>query len=173
MTDESSSSVAIRTVGAPGDIGWMIMAHGEGYASEYGWGAEFERLVAGIASDFAAGSDDPRQAGWIAELNGERVGCVLLVQGELPSRAMLRLLFVDERARGQRIARRLVAKCIAFAQTTGYDEILLWTTSNLSTARRIYQEFGFELLRQNPGTMFGDAVLSQDWRLDLRARSGS
>lgn len=173
MNDENSSSVTIRTVATPEDIAWIIRAQADGYASEYGWGAEFERLVTGIARDYAARSDAPRQSGWIADLGDDRVGCVLLVEGDAPSTALLRLLFVDEKARGRRIARRLVAECIAFAEAAGYDEVLLWTTSNLSAARRIYQEFGFELLRQEPRIMFGDVVLSQDWRLDLRARSNS
>eukprot|EP01113_Clastostelium_recurvatum_P032153 TRINITY_DN4087_c1_g1_i1.p1 TRINITY_DN4087_c1_g1~~TRINITY_DN4087_c1_g1_i1.p1 ORF type:complete len:237 (+),score=65.15 TRINITY_DN4087_c1_g1_i1:658-1368(+) len=33
---------------------WIIMTHGEVYAKEYGWNAEFEGLVAKIVSDYAS-----------------------------------------------------------------------------------------------------------------------
>ena len=35
----------IRRLGQPGDLGWVVQAHGEIYAGEYGWGLPFETLV--------------------------------------------------------------------------------------------------------------------------------
>ena len=37
--------VRIRGWGAAGDLGWVVMAHGELYAAEYGWHQGFERHV--------------------------------------------------------------------------------------------------------------------------------
>ena len=59
----------VRELGAPGDLGWVIMAHGEIYAREYGWDATFEALVARIVADFAA-AGQRRERGWIAEVDG-------------------------------------------------------------------------------------------------------
>ena len=67
----------IRKADRPGDLGWVLMAHGEIYAAEYGWGPSFETLVAQIVADYAADHDPELEAGWIAELDGERVGCIV------------------------------------------------------------------------------------------------
>ena len=32
--------VTIRAMDRPGDLGWVLMAHGEHYAAEYGWDVE-------------------------------------------------------------------------------------------------------------------------------------
>ena len=55
----------IRRLGAPGDLGWVIQAHGEIYAADSGGMARFEALVARIVADYAAGHDDAREAAWI------------------------------------------------------------------------------------------------------------
>jgi hypothetical protein len=49
----------------------------------------FEALVAGIVADYAAEHDSARQAGWIAEVDGERAGCIFCVAGDEPGVAKL------------------------------------------------------------------------------------
>jgi hypothetical protein len=34
--------VEIRSLGQPGDLGWVVMAHGERYADEFGWDVTFD-----------------------------------------------------------------------------------------------------------------------------------
>ena len=48
----ASGTVVLRDH-QPGDIGWAIARHGEIYAQEFGWNAEFEGLVATLFGDFA------------------------------------------------------------------------------------------------------------------------
>lgn len=75
------------------------MAHGEMYAEEFGWDTSFEVLVARIVADYAGGHDDSREAAWIAEQGGRRVGCVFCVATDEQT-AQLRILLVDPAARG-------------------------------------------------------------------------
>ncbi|WP_329132174.1 helix-turn-helix domain-containing GNAT family N-acetyltransferase [Streptomyces sp. NBC_01476] len=151
----------------PGDLGWAIERNAAVYAAEFGWNEEYEVLVARIVADFAASHDPQREAVWIAELDGERAGCVFCVRDEAPGTARLRLLLVDPAARGHGIGGRLVAECVAFALAADYTALVLWTNDVLSGARRIYQRAGFELVREEAHHSFGHDLVGQDWRLDL------
>jgi DNA-binding MarR family transcriptional regulator/N-acetylglutamate synthase-like GNAT family acetyltransferase len=146
----------------PGDLGWVVQRHGALYASEYGWDVEFERLVARIVADF----DPERDRCWMAELDGERVGCVLVVH-ESKTVARLRLLLVEPQARGLGIGARLVEECVQRARQAAYRRLDLWTQSNLHAARRIYERAGFRLVREKKHRSFGHDLVAQDWSLAL------
>jgi DNA-binding MarR family transcriptional regulator/GNAT superfamily N-acetyltransferase len=139
----------------PGDLGWVVSRHGAVYAREYGWGPEFEALVARICADFLDNQSDPGQAGWIAEVDGHRVGCVFCVRKD-DTTAQLRLLLVEPSARGMGIGSRLVDECLRFARDTGYQTIMLWTRDPLTAARRIYEAAGFKLVAEEPAERFND-----------------
>lgn len=170
MSDEphGSARVAIRRASRPGDLGWVVMAHGEVYDQQFGWNAEFEALVARIVADYAANHDPRREAAWIAEVDGERAGCVFLVSGTDPGVAKLRILLVTPDARGMGVGTRLVQDCVAFAREAGYQQVRLWTNSVLVSARRIYEAAGFTLTHEEPHHSFGHGLIGQTWTLDLR-----
>jgi DNA-binding MarR family transcriptional regulator/GNAT superfamily N-acetyltransferase len=152
----------------PGDLGWMVKAHGELYAQEYGWDASFEALVARIVAGYAEHHDPRREAAWIAEVDGEPMGCVLCVRKDGDDdTAQLRILLVDPAARGLGIGARLVGECLAFARRAGYERIVLWTNDVLTAARRIYLTAGFRLTSEEPHRSFGHDLVSQTWQLDF------
>jgi GNAT superfamily N-acetyltransferase len=159
--------VSIRRLGEPGDLGWVVMAHGEIYASEFGWDTSFETLVARIVADYAADQDPVREAAWIAELDDERVGCVFCVSGEDERTAKLRILLVDPKARGNQLGRRLVDECVAFARAAGYGRMELWTNDPLVAAARIYRAAGFQLTSEEPHHSFGVELVAQTYELEL------
>jgi GNAT superfamily N-acetyltransferase len=169
----NESRIVIRPVGQPGDLGWMVQAHGEIYAAEYGWDTSFEALVAQIVADFAADPDRPGQHGWIAELDGRRAGCVLCVPASGTgangaASAQLRILLVDPAARGHGIGARLVDACVGFARSAGYQRMKLWTNDPLVSARRIYLSRGFTLVEEEPHHSYGADLVGQVYELDLR-----
>jgi DNA-binding MarR family transcriptional regulator/GNAT superfamily N-acetyltransferase len=151
----------------PGDLGWVVERHGARYAAEYGWGVDFEALVARIVADYGSHRDAQREAAWIAELDGERVGCVFCTASDTPDIAQLRLLLVEPRARGAGVGTRLVDECLRFARRAGYARIMLWTNDVLLAARRIYQRAGFQLDRSEPHTNFGSGLVGEYWSRDL------
>jgi DNA-binding MarR family transcriptional regulator/ribosomal protein S18 acetylase RimI-like enzyme len=184
----AAGPVLLREPG-PGDYGWVVERHGALYAKERGWDLSFEALVAEIVADYAkaayatagsataeyAGRDAARsvvarEAFWIAEARGRRVGCVACVakptDDGVPT-AQLRLLLVDPAARGLGVGARLVDECLTFARKAGYRRIVLYTVDGLTSARKIYEAVGFRLAEQRAVRKYGHELVEQDWVLEL------
>jgi len=142
------------------------MTHAEVYASEFGWDTSFEALVCRIVADFANGHDPVREAGWIAEADGQRLGCVFCVAADDVT-AQLRILLVHPDGRGRRLGRRLTDTCVAFAREAGYHRMRLWTNDPLVAARRIYVDAGFTLVQEERHHSFGVDLVGQIYERSL------
>ena len=149
-----------------GDFGWIVGRHAELYAQEYGWVAPFEGVCAQIVADFVNEFDDKRERCWIAEMDGENVGSIILAK-ESETVARIRLLLVDPKARGLGLGRHLTDESIRFARDAGYRKMTLWTHSVLTAARHIYQQAGFKLVRSEQHESWGRPVISEHWDLEL------
>ena len=145
-----------------GELGWVVARHGAIYAQEYGWDATFEGLVAGIVGRFATRFKSGRERCCIAEHQGERVGCVFLVE-KSRTVGQLRLLLVEPQARGRGVGRALVRECVRAARANRYRKLVLWTNESLLAARRIYAEEGFKRIRTDRSTPFSQEY----WELAL------
>src|ERR1700760_2659819 len=124
------------------------MAHGERYAAEYGWAVE--AVTARIVAEFAEGAVPGRDAAWVADLDGRRVGSVLCVR-EDPTTARLRLLLVEPDARGpgggpppgaRGGGGALGGRGGGSARGAGSAGLVLCTTEPLAAARSIYLAAG-------------------------------
>ena len=150
----------------PGDMGTVMQQQAALYSREYGWNSEFEALVAEVIAKYLRDFDPACERCWIAEKDGKVIGSVFVVRQD-ETTAKLRMLYVDASARGLGIGRRLVDECLRFARQIGYTRMTLWTTSNLTAARQIYQKAGFELVEEEAVNRFGKALVSQTWARDL------
>ncbi|MEN3348272.1 MAG: hypothetical protein V7632_1907 [Bradyrhizobium sp.] len=149
-----------------GDIGWVVSRQGRAYAEEYGWDISYEALVAEICAQFLRNYDPAREHCWIAEVKGEPVGSVFLVNGG-DGIAKLRLLMVEEKARGLGVGRALVEQCIRTARDNGYKKMTLWTQSILLAARGIYARAGFQHVNDEKHHSFGVDLVGETWELEL------
>jgi GNAT superfamily N-acetyltransferase len=182
MTGEHK--VRIRRLDQPGDLGWVVMAHGEVYAAEFGWDTSFEALVARIVAGYAAGHVPRREAAWISEVDGQRAGCIFCVAAEADTAAeadpapeadtaaaadaaQLRILLVHPDVRGHGLGYDLVDTCMEFARQAGYARMRLWTNDVLTAARRIYLSRGFALIEEAPHHSFGADLVGQVYEADL------
>ncbi|WP_137123500.1 GNAT family N-acetyltransferase [Segeticoccus rhizosphaerae] len=176
VDDGEEGRAVIRRLGRPGDLGWVVMAHGQVYAAEFGWDTSFEALVARIVADYAATADPAREGAWIAELDGHPVGCVFCVDAHAdvaePATAKLRILLVHPDGRGQGLGGRLVDTCMSFAREAGYRRMVLWTNDPLTAARHVYLQRGFVLVSEEAHHSFGVDLVGQTYRLDLAAGRG-
>jgi DNA-binding MarR family transcriptional regulator/N-acetylglutamate synthase-like GNAT family acetyltransferase len=151
----------------PGDMGWVVWRHGLLYFQEYGYDERAEALFAGIAAKFIEKFDPAREACWIAEKDGENVGSVFLVK-KSQKVAQLRLLLVEPSARGLGLGKRLVSECVGFARRVGYRKIVLWTQSELTAARNIYQNAGFKLVGEKKHDSWSRKnLIAETWELKL------
>jgi ribosomal protein S18 acetylase RimI-like enzyme len=156
---------------APGDFGWMVERHAILYREEYGWREKFEGVCARIVADFIEHFDPKLEKCWIAEMAGQRVGCVMLVKDDPKAKkadvSRIRLLLLEPQARGQGLGRRLVEECVAFSRAKGYARVTLWTHKELTAARAIYAKLGFKKTGEESHDDWGGRATSEFWDLDL------
>lgn len=134
----------------------------------YGWKRPMEILQGEITTAFLREFKPGREQCWVAECAGQMAGAVLLVDAG-DNAGQLRLLHVEPWARGRGIGQALVAECVRFARQAGYARIRLWTHTILTSARRIYEAHGFEIVETAVHHGFGEPVQGETWELVLRA----
>lgn len=150
----------------PGDMGWIVHRQAILYAEEYGWDGTYEALAAEIVAQFIKSYDPKWERAWVAEKDGERVGAVFVAKGS-DQIVKLRLLHVEQQARGLGIGKRLVDECIRFARLAGYQKMTLWTQSILHAARHIYKQAGFQVVHKEKHHSFGKDLTAETWELNL------
>lgn len=164
-TDSNRAPILIRPPHS-GDMGWVVKRHGELYTQEYGWNMEFEGLVAEIVANFVKNFDEKYERCWIAEQDGENVGCIFLVKLDEET-AKLRMLLVDPKTRGMGLGGKLVDECIRFARQCGYRKMVLWTNSILYSAIHLYEKAGFHKVNEEPQHSYGKDLVFENWEMDL------
>lgn len=107
----SPETVNIRPLQV-GDLGWITHRQAVIYHVEYGWDWTYEGLVSQILGDFAAHFEKNRDDAWVAEAGDNVVGSVFLMKTSDPTVAKLRLLYVEQSARGLGVGARLVRACV-------------------------------------------------------------
>ena len=150
----------------PGDMGWVVKRHGELYAEEYGWDEKFEGLVAEIVAKFVQNYDPTCERCWMAEMDGENVGCIFLVKLD-DETAKLRMLLVDPKARGMGLGGKLVDECIQQARRCGYKKMVLWTNNILYSAIHLYVKAGFHKVSEEPQHSYGKDLVFENWEMQL------
>lgn len=150
----------------PGDFGWIVQRHAALYAEEYQWTGPFEGMCAEIVAGFANTQDRKRERCWIAVLDGENVGSIMLVK-DADDVARIRLFLVEPTARGLGIGKGLVEESLRFARKAGYRKVTLWTHSVLTAARNIYERAGFKLVASETHNSWGKEVVGETWNLLL------
>lgn len=152
----------IRSLGLP----WLVVQHGDLYATEEGFDDTFGPLVAGILADFIADHDPMRERGWVAMQDGQRLGSIFCVSDEGKS-AKLRMFLLTPAARGKGLGKHLLQTCMDFARDCGYRDMVLWTHESHKAACALYAAFGWELIESKPVHSFGVDLIEQSWRVDL------
>lgn len=147
-----------------GDLAQIVVAQIDYYDRVHGWRGTMEQLLLQVCGDFRARHVAGRSNCWVAERDGMMVGSILCCDAG-DGVAQLRLLYVDESARGLGLGARLVATCVDFARAAAYREIMLWTHAVLLPARRLYAAAGFEITAAATHDEFGRPEPGETWTL--------
>jgi GNAT superfamily N-acetyltransferase len=156
-------SISIRTHLKPGDLRAVVHLHGTLYAQEYGFDPTFEAYVAAPLSEFVL-SASSRERLWIAEDDGQIVGCIAIVAASQTT-AQLRWFLVVPSARRAGLGKRLLTEAVTFSKESGCRSVILWTVSALKAAARLYQSAGFRKAEEKPGRTWGVDVVEERYEL--------
>ena len=153
----------------PGDIGWLIGAHGRWYADHAGFGLDFEATVARIAADVVERLDPPCVTMLVAR---DATGPVatLTADGGDPDeagRGHIRIVIAEPRAQGQGLGGRLLSRGLANLREAGLTGAYLDTFEGLSAARALYVRAGFRLVAEEKGETWGVPRQEQRYVLDF------
>ena len=120
---------------------------------------EFDAAIEGTAytdketnAMFSAYTDD-KSIYYVALLNDEIVaGCGInpLKEGE-NNICELQKMYMSPKARGKKIGKELILKCLDFAKKSGYDQCYLETFPNMVVAIELYKKNGFKILDHSLG----------------------
>ncbi|MTH59554.1 GNAT family N-acetyltransferase [Paracoccus litorisediminis] len=145
-----------------GLIARITQMHALYYAKAWDFGQRFEAVVAGGLAEFSNRLDNPRNAIWTAQRNGQICGSVAIDGEDLGNGiAHLRWFIVDGSIQGGGCGRKLLSDALAFVDENGFAETHLWTFSGLGAARHLYESFGFVLAEEHPGDQWGKKVIEQ------------
>jgi GNAT superfamily N-acetyltransferase len=149
-----------------GDLGKVLILHGQLYHQEYGFNHEFEIYVAEGLVEFARKYRPGRSCLWIAEKRGKAIGSIAILERE-NKQSQLRWFIVHPEYRGKKIGRFLCKKAIEFCYNAGYELIYLWTLDNLAAARKTYEASGFQLKEKKKNCLWGKNLVEEYYILKL------
>jgi len=160
-----NSELTVRTA-RQGDHEWIVAAHGDVYAREFGFDARFHD---GIAGKMHAFRQLPGAFGrvWVGLVAGRRAASIAVSErpGEV---AFLNFVLVLPQYRGRGVGRAMMDTALDHARAHGLKEAQLETYSCLVDARALYGRLGFRMTEAIPGKQaFGQTFDQEFWALRL------
>ena len=159
-----SRALEIHQGYCPSVIASVVGLHASYYATNYGFGAVFERKVASEMSEFMGRVENPMNTIFSAFVGETLLGSVSLDGEDLEEGVShLRWFIVSPESQGLGIGNQLLEKATSFVDATGFERTRLWTFKGLDAARHLYEKHGFELVREHRGKQWGTEVIEQEF----------
>jgi peptidyl-dipeptidase Dcp len=161
------ADIEIRTQWQPADLEAIARMHVSLYASEHGYGPQFETYVVQGLNEFSEAYDEGQDRAWLCEHGGRLVGSILLMHRGNQV-AQLRYFLIRPQFRGIGLGKRLLDLWMQCLRERGYTSAYLWTVDNLHVAAALYRGYGFTLTEEKRSTTFGKEVCEQRYDLAMR-----
>lgn len=158
--------IVIRHNVKAGDAGYITYLHGWIYKQEYNYSTAFEAYVAKTFFDAWLNFNANRDRLWVAEHQGEIVGCIGIVgRGE---KAQLRWFLLQPNYRGIGLGKKLLQAALAFCRQKRYAAVYLTTTDDLATAIGMYTKAGFVKVSERENHSWADQLIELEFELKLQ-----
>ena len=152
-----------------GEEDYVADAHERVYREEYNWSDIFIAFAKQVVYDYAALPRSDHAEMWVADVNGQPVGSIML-QEEETGLGHLRLFILEKAYRGTGIADALLSTAMEHAKKWGFRHIYLSTAEPLTAARKKYAKLGFAITRieeMEDWTKDGSIIKEEFWEMDL------
>lgn len=152
-----------------GEEDYVADAHERVYRQEYNWSDIFIAFAKQVVYDFATLPKSDHAEMWVADVNGQPVGSIML-QEEEPGLGHLRLFILEKEYRGTGIADALLDTAMQHAKEWKFSHLYLSTAEPLKAARKKYAGLGFSITRieeMEDWTNDGSVIKEEFWEMDL------
>lgn len=116
-------------------VGYVISSHYDIYHFEYGYDLSFKEFISNSVHDFIEHANRNYEHIWILDFDGDQKGSIGLTRVD-DKTAQIRLFLIDPELRGHGYGHQLVQCAIDFARSKNYSDVILWTNSDLQSARQ-------------------------------------
>lgn len=147
-----------------GMIGDITTLHAHYYHKHWGFGRDFEAVVAQHMAQFLERYNDERDGIWTIK-SSDRIAAVILIDGihlETDG-AHLRYFLVAEKLQGKGIGRQLMQTALDFCDEKQFGRVYLKTLNGMAAAKRLYQAFGFVCLDEPHGDPLQELYYERLW----------
>ncbi|UCZ55000.1 GNAT family N-acetyltransferase [Bacillus shivajii] len=147
------------------DKDYIVNSHYDLYNKEFRYDLSFRDFIEESVSGFIERADSKENI-FILEIGEKQSGSVSIKKVS-DTTAQLGLFLVEPNVRGTGYGQKLVEQAITFSKDSGFKTIILWTNSELKSARQIYERAGFELKETQTQILSNKELIEEKWELKL------
>lgn len=147
------------------DKDYIVNSHYDLYKKEFGYDLSFRDFIEESVRGFIERANSDENI-FILEIGKKQCGSVSIKRVN-DTTAQLGLFLVEPNVRGTGYGQKLFETAINFSKENGFKSIILWTNSELKSARRIYERFGFELKKTQTQVLSNKELIEEKWELVL------
>jgi GNAT superfamily N-acetyltransferase len=151
------------------DKDYIVNSHYDLYSKEFEYDLSFRDFIEESVIGLVQRADTEENI-FILEVNEKQSGSISIKKVN-DNTAQLGLFLVEPNVRGTGYGQELVETAINFCQEKGFASIILWTNSELKSARRIYERVGFELKKTQTQILSNKELIEEKWELMLARKS--
>lgn len=155
----------------PGVLGRTLDMHLNYYWRTWQWGHTFEVELSTTLTRLLEQINEPMNQVWAAVESSpytggvERIVGVIWLEGASfgPKHGQLRAFIVEDHLRGLGVGRRLFESLMERVVQLGLDKVSLYTSRDLVSARKLYEEGGFVLHKEEEVLKWGQTTRTMEY----------